>query len=808
MAASVPLTQLELESPLELETFLEIPEFEKLTNTSIVLESVPLIPELFNKTNEFEIERDIEELNMLKNQTMVMETELFDLKEKLENDHEHLEKEELTLLDQTLSGKQLQKAGIETEMKAEKILKKIVDTMNMTETALFMNETANLTLRMELAREDLPITERVKLIGSQFNETVREQVLAEEIEVTRLESELREMTNKSASMEAEIKMKKVSVEQLMERVRLNEQKFSHLFDSLNLWETRITNLTQKIDEHILNTVVNQTRTEELELKREQFAKVLTKMRRGYEHMEEPTIITETTLPKSTVEEMKYETTTLATTTFPTTTEELNFFELEEELVGEPVSISETTLPKATVEEKMYETKTIPTTTFPTTTGPTTTEEPVMISETTLPKSTIEEEPQYRSTRSILTKINLYLQQKHTDVLDFVSHSYCKSGEKFQYYKPHPNDETKYVECNPWGKGMIKQCPEGRLWDQFHEICSLEELYETGMNMTREFKEFEKLEKVVMDMNCNNSDYQCVNGGKCEEGEFGFECVCAKEFTGDFCQHETVRGSIFSEILANTFNFTLFKEELVKEGLNDTITEEEMTNLNTFLKESTHKEVMEYLDLFAENELRYDSVMDGLIEAVLEDIYPDAYAMYAFDAKNSTLLEVVRTIPALLSYSRYATERYTEVFNKYEETLDRLADQLNTTWSNAETMAIKYVRISGHIMNETGVMDEVFTTANRTTFEQVNEDLKQEFNKTTVETTKFNMELESLRNYFFKYMKTNPESLTMKLGDMTENKKARELITIFDSISISSAEVINSLFSYGFWSVTDMLAQHF
>jgi len=703
MVASVPLNQTFTQdiTALELETFLETPEFENSTNTSVVLETLPKVEEFVRNelVNEIEIERDTEELFMLKNQTESIESELVELEREIESDRLNLEEKEIEIHEKVMESERLKKMEVEFEMEGQETVGKIVEIMNKTQNDLFMNETSNLTLRLELAREDLPVEERVKIIGTQFNETVREEVLAEEIKMIQLETKVKETENKTQEMDREILDKKAGVQHLLERVKMNERKFSELFDNLNLWQTRITNLTEKINNLMSErnpdkVVINQTYTTEERL---------------------------------------------------------------------------TTTPLVPVEEPEFKNRTV---------------------------------------RSILNKVNLYFQQKHSDVAEFVAKTYCKNDKEFQYYKSHPTDETKYVECNPWGEGMIKECPEGRVWDQFHEICSLEELYQIGLNMTRDFEKFEELEKTLLDMNCNNSQFHCLNGGRCENLEFGFECVCTEEFTGELCQHQVVAGSIFSEIMTNKFSLKKFTEEMAREEVDDSITEQEMKELREYVKPLTHKEAMGYLDLFEKNEYRYDTILEEVVESILEDIYPDAFAMNLFNASSHTLLEVVRTIPSLISYSRYSSDRYTEVFLKYQEVLVRLAENLNTTLPDLQNRAIVYTRLSSHIMNETGIMDALFKTVDRTSTEQIHQNLDQEFNKTKEESVKFNMELQSLRDYFKSYMKKNPQSIVMRLDEMTENQRVRDLITVFEKVSLSSSAVIESLFSYGFWTLNDMLAQQF
>jgi len=84
-----------------------------------------------------------------------------------------------------------------------------------------------------------------------------------------------------------------------------------------------------------------------------------------------------------------------------------------------------------------------------------------------------------------------------------------------------------------------------------------------------------------------------------------------------------------------------------------------------------------------------------------------------------------------------------------------------------------------------------------------------YKKTIEESMKWNLELTGLRYSLIKEMVNRPEIIDMRLSELDgEVKGVRDLVQIFDMIRRDSTEVINSLFSYGFWYVTDAIAQRF
>jgi len=409
-------------------------------------------------------------------------------------------------------------------------------------------------------------------------------------------------------------------------------------------------------------------------------------------------------------------------------------------------------------------------------------------------------------RTIMDKITIFIQEKHSNMANFIATEYCakKSGMNhvtFQYYKPYPNDQTRYVQCDTWGRGTVRECSEGRLWDQFYEMCTVPSVIQDSQNMTQYFEELSKLQ---LSESCNSTLFSCVNGGKCVERESEWQCQCTRAFTGPFCQFRVEEGSIFSAIMTGQFNYTKFEDFAVKTGLNDTLVGNDLKALSQ-LTNTTHRQIIDYIDMFDEEHVRYDTAVNLLIEDVLEDIYPDLYYMSIFNVSENSLLHVVRTIPALVSYSRYSTERYTEVLSKYNDVIERLMFTLNESIPNSQEVALEYTRIVAHIMNETGTTKGMQDTFNRTTEAQLEQGMQKTYNKTSEEFMEFSLAMNAMRSYFIDYMRSHPETVNMRVGMLPLTNEVKELISIFDEMTIQSVMLINQLFNYGFWTVTEALA---
>lgn len=401
------------------------------------------------------------------------------------------------------------------------------------------------------------------------------------------------------------------------------------------------------------------------------------------------------------------------------------------------------------------------------------------------------------------------QQEEQDALfEFITNIYCTLTEKYQYFKSHPTDITKYVECDPFGKGAVKSCPEGRLWDNFHEICTIKSVVKEGEKLTEMFFELENIEKNLTSFDCESNPDMCKNGGRCIQGS---RCECTDGFMGDFCMEKVVANSIYSEIMQNKFDLTEFREMLRMDKTLTKVGEKEMKNIKSFFKGSTHEEIMAYLDMFGTGETRYDIIMNELIDVLLQDIYPEAYYMSFFNASSgSRLIDVVRLIPSLIQYTRFSEIRYTDVFLKYQQVLVNFVENMNGTWKNVGEQATQYVKVTSHVMNETGLigMDEMIASMNKTTEEEVLETLEAESDRTSEENTEFYMELESLRIRLIDLMKREPECMEKELTEIKGSDDVLYLIKIFEGLRVKNLEIVNSLLSYGFWFVTDSFAGHF
>lgn len=55
------------------------------------------------------------------------------------------------------------------------------------------------------------------------------------------------------------------------------------------------------------------------------------------------------------------------------------------------------------------------------------------------------------------------------LIDFQAANPCTTG-KSQVFYPHPNDNTKFIQCNALGEMYIIQCPAGKLYNSATVSC--------------------------------------------------------------------------------------------------------------------------------------------------------------------------------------------------------------------------------------------------------------------------------------------------------------------------------------------------
>ena len=218
------------------------------------------------------------------------------------------------------------------------------------------------------------------------------------------------------------------------------------------------------------------------------------------------------------------------------------------------------------------------------------------------------------------------------------------------------------------------------------------------------------------------------------------------------------------------------------------------------------ELEKYLKLHNKSEIRYDQVINTLVEDVLVDVYPDAYTLSLYNASAEKVSNIIRFIPSLTSYAKYSSERYELVFNEYQETLNKLAEIIKTTSNVAPVRATSYVEFIKTLTNYTAVFNESTIHNNTWSSETIVQNMQGKYNETIIQTNTLVKMLEDFQSAILVEFEKNP-----KIGEITlsesENPSAKEFLNLLNNITRSSAIVWESLVGYGFWFITNSIANN-
>lgn len=392
---------------------------------------------------------------------------------------------------------------------------------------------------------------------------------------------------------------------------------------------------------------------------------------------------------------------------------------------------------------------------------------------------------------------------------------CDTRRNFNYYVVYPENPSRYIQCDPWGTGVVRTCVDGTLWNMWALRC---DLASDIHNMTL------VLPKRVF--NCSLSSMKCLNEGVCTESTLGGDrCVCKPEWTGLNCETRVDTNDLYHEIMNGTFSIHRFRLEL--EALNITSDVSTYEVYRSQLDNATFGELMRYMSLYKGREVRYDTLMNNLVEQVLEDIYPDAAFLSAFNASSVSVVQLVELIPNLMSYSKYSLERYEDVFVRYQDVLGRLVEYLNSTRVDHPTLrreAEEYTRLTAIFMNQTVAATEAAkSTPSRVenveellesrdeaqahtqlTEKQIRDSLRVQFNQTLVSTQRLFVALEEFQRGVAELVQSGSQDVFSMTLTQSKLNGTAVIAEMLQQIAVSSDSIWDSLVNYGFWFITTML----
>jgi hypothetical protein len=391
---------------------------------------------------------------------------------------------------------------------------------------------------------------------------------------------------------------------------------------------------------------------------------------------------------------------------------------------------------------------------------------------------------------------------------------CETRRNFNYYLAFPNDTARYIRCDPWGSAIVRTCVDGTEWNMWALRCDISSEIR---NVT-----FVLPHRVF---NCSLSGQQCLNEGVCTESSLGGDrCVCKPLWTGLNCETPVDNNDLAHEILNGTFSWHKFRQEVA--ALNLTVDVSSYEVFKSQLDAAAYAELQKYISLYNGTEVRYDTLINNLVERILSDIYPDAAYLSAFNASAVSVVDLVELIPHLMSYSKYSLERYQDVFAKYHQVLDTLIEYLNSTrhgHPHLREEARAYARVTAIFLNQTveqqqaagqqtpsnindisSFLEHRDETHDQLSEDQIIESLRVQFNQTLSVTQQLFLGLDAFQHEIADLIQKGDQSVYSLTLDQSKLNGTAVIVDLLNQISTASVHVWDQLVNYGFWYITSML----
>lgn len=362
----------------------------------------------------------------------------------------------------------------------------------------------------------------------------------------------------------------------------------------------------------------------------------------------------------------------------------------------------------------------------------------------------------------------------------------------QYYYPHPRGALRYIECDPWGGMHVKLCPKGSKWSSRISSCVIQRL------------DNEAKKQIIHNetQSCAfHGNRACHNGGFCSQST----CFCLSNYSGDFCEHVSPSIGVFGQLISDSFSLEAYK--LQRPLSNDTYSLNATIDASIIVDELTRKSVQEYLDRYPHGEMRFDTLINYLVQDFLSHLYPSAFYLKEFTLESEIEMGYTNAIPNLLQTAKYSFDNFDNFFNIFIDVLDQLVKYLSKHITNANEEAQSffevYDRIYSQFRSSNGFLKvKNFTNETMNTKEPTREEMKKSMHDDFNATLRFSYNL-------FRYLRRFDDDLSVKGVNYTnEQTQEASLNFTMDSITnelltainLRSKSIWDSMTYYGFWHV--------
>ena len=355
----------------------------------------------------------------------------------------------------------------------------------------------------------------------------------------------------------------------------------------------------------------------------------------------------------------------------------------------------------------------------------------------------------------------------------------------KYYYPHPNDDSHFIECDPWGQMSVKECPQGTKWNSWISHCAV-------VPAPEETNERQKLTNLNESQSCSfYGKSTCQNGGYCNS----LKCFCPLNFVGYFCEVASASTGAFAQIVNNSLSIQEYKQQRPQladsQGFNATL------DTSVVLDEMTTKRLEEYLSKYPTGEMRFDSLINFLVQDFLTELYPTSFTLREFLLESEVIVGYTSAIPNLLQTAKYSFDNFDRFFNIFVQVLDVLADYLPKQSPLIKDEAKSFFDVYDMMLTRSNYSNGVF---NRTelTRDEMRQIIHQDFNETL-----------NLAYELFKHLNHFDDDLSLRGVNFSNYEMQMAVlnftmdpttIRLVSELHLSTHLIRDSMSFYGFWYI--------
>jgi hypothetical protein len=292
---------------------------------------------------------------------------------------------------------------------------------------------------------------------------------------------------------------------------------------------------------------------------------------------------------------------------------------------------------------------------------------------------------------------------------------------------------------------------------------------------------------------------------------GGRCACLANTTGEYCQYKnvTVKSTgVFGQLINDSFSLDTYRQ-------NRPLLDEFYAAQNGSIDASqvqcnqTRARIAEYLALYPNGTMRFDMLVNYLIQDYMTVIYPWQFFLQEFAYPSEMAMGYINAIPGLLMSSKYAYDKFDNFWSVLEDILQHLVKYLPEHLPNIRHEADLFFQIYDGFFRQfeknganltTGMLTDEFGNVSAVNVDMIKEKIRRDFNKTL-----------SLSWDLFRTLGRFDEEIGVRAASGQINATyVQELVanfsmsdnvtTLIGQVGESNAEIWDSTTFFAFWYV--------